>query len=141
MRRECYSHGINEFYEPRRLSIHDFKLDENGFVKTGDTPLSGNYESMKDRLIRYGIPTTFETFSLGKINSRKQIWFMFGYRVVIERYDTNILIEIQNRITDIGYCKEDVYSYFEDSATKNGYGYSIIGDNEFISITDNLATA
>ena len=140
MRRECYSHGINEFYEPKRLSIYDFKLDENGFVKTGDTPLSGNYQP-KTKRIGYYIPTTFETFSLGKVNPHKQIWFMFGYRVVIERYDTNILIEIQNRITDIGYCKEDVYSYFEDSATKNGYGYSIIGDNGFISITDNLATA
>ena len=148
-----YSRGNGAFYNPKgQLSIHDFKLDENGYVRTGyDNAMPGEerYACTQKSKKWFVIQEELDCFRIGKGLNKKfqrgntrrfasRIWCIYGFRVVIEYYDTNVLLEVQNKIYDCGIDRDRAISQLVEDAKKS-FGdiadVNIVGDLGFVNVS------
>ena len=146
-----YSRGNNAFYNPKGLlSVYDFNLDENGYVKTGYDnafPSEDRYICSQRSKKWFGIVEELDCFCIdrkAKITIRKKgynkrcqgnrIWCIYGFRVVIEYYDTNVLLEVQNRLYDCGYERDEAINKMIEDLRRDNFDVSIVGDLGFINV-------
>ena len=156
-----YSRGRNAFYNPKgQLSIMDFVCDENGMVRLGWEDADPAYVPK----LRYigaqtsrrwlGMEETNDTFPLGYIanephgtnrksktvrynrSTKTEIWYMYGFRVRIEFYDTNALMEVLNRFPDETNTRDEAIGKIIRDANMKGLSASFVGDKQFINITE-----
>lgn len=147
MARIGYSKGLDEFYEPRKLSYQDFRWD-NGFVRTAyDNFVPNQYEPCSQVSKKWFRPAiTLNCFPLHNHNDRgreskdirflaKKVWSIYGFRTVIEFFDTNVLMEVQNKLYDAGYDRDDAIKKIVDDLRKDELILvDIIGDRGFINV-------
>lgn len=147
------SKGIYEFREPfGQMSIHDFRLDENGYVRTDyDNASRGEerYACSQDSKKWFFIEQELDCFPITKNKGIKfkkkganircmasRVWCMYGFRVVIEYFDTNVLLEVQNKMYDCGYDRDGAIAKLLEDAINFGEDFEVgvVGDLGFINI-------
>lgn len=157
IRERRYSRGKNAYFNPKgQLSILDFACDTNGYIITG-WDLADPYFALPVRPSQASrkwlpIEETYDTFRLGKAcrnvpvgqkgdkviyggSTRAENWYLFGYRSVIEYYDTNILVQVLNRMSDEGLSRDNVINRIIYLCKERGLTCTIAGDLQFINIT------
>lgn len=104
--------GLYAFVEPRRLSLSEFRLDHNGFLITEEvasTPIpdistaSRQWFRMPDEEL-----DCFAVSRRGGKRARQDVFFFYGWKVVVEYYDTNVILQPVSPFNDDAPSLDDV---------------------------------
>jgi len=75
----------------------------------------------------------FFKLSKRRCNQSIEVWYCFGYRAVIEYFDTNLVIDIQYPITKTTLKREIVISKLLQKLSQQ-FSVKLIGDNDIINV-------
>jgi len=108
-----------------------------GISKLSEIGIDGRYSCNTPRMSRrwfnLPIPDEFEVFFLYGYKPMNCFYMFYGYRIRIDYFDVNVLIEVRERRE--GKCsREEVRQKLIKCLVEKGYETEIIGDREFISV-------
>ena len=123
------------------VGLEDRNMYQNvgilGISKLSEIGIDYNYICNTPRMSRnwfkLPIPDEFEVFFLYGHQPTNCFYMFYGYRIRVDYFDVNVLIEVRER-REGRYSREEVRQKLIKCLAEKGYKTEIIGDREFISV-------